>query len=144
FTSRDAGYQDQVTLVPLAGLLPADGAALLTAARTADNLGEQDAARSITERLGGHPLALTLATRILRNRHGLQSYAEYAAALTPGDEVLSVVGQSVGMLGSSERTVVELAGFFASQGLPAELIEMVMSAGNGSAERPVGAGLALC
>jgi hypothetical protein len=115
FTSRDAGYQDAAALVPLVGLLPADGAALLTATRAADNLGEQNAVRDITERVGGHPLALTLAAAILRNRHGLQGYAEYAATLAPGDEVLSVVGQSVGMLDPAERTVVELAGLFGSQ-----------------------------
>jgi tetratricopeptide (TPR) repeat protein len=143
FTSRDAGYGDQSALVPLDGLVPADGAALLTAARAAGDLDEQNAARHITERLGGHPLALSVAAASLRNRHGVQSYAEYAATLEPDHNVLTLVGQSVGLLSPDEQVIVELAGFLDSQPLPAELIEMVLSVVARPAGRPADAGLAL-
>jgi tetratricopeptide (TPR) repeat protein len=143
FTSRDAAYRDQATLIQLDGLLPDDGAALLTSARAADGLDEQRAARRIAERLGGHPLALTVTAANLRNRHGVQSYAEYAATLDPGHDVLSLIGQSVGLLGPDERIIVEFAGSLDSQPLPADLIEMVLSAVAGSTEQLFNAGQAL-
>jgi tetratricopeptide (TPR) repeat protein len=143
FTSRDAEYRDQAALVPLDGLLPADGAALLTATRGADNPGERDAARGITERLGGHPLALKSVADTLRDKHGLQGYAEYAAALTPGAEALGVIGQSVSRLSQAAWTVAELAEFLGFQALPADLIEMVMSAVTEPNGQPGGTGQAL-
>lgn len=143
FTSRDTSYGAQAVLVSLDGLTPADGEALLKASRPVAGTEDRDAARLITERLGGHPIALQVAAADLRNRQGLKSYAEYAATLAPDHDVLSLIGESIGMLTPDERTIVELAGVLESQPLPAPLIEAVLSAVTDTAGPPADAGQAL-
>ena len=120
----------------------ADGESFLKRARAIEGPGDREAARLITERLGGHPLALTFAASNLRNRHGLRSYVEYAATLEPGHDVRSLVGQSLRMLDPDERMIVELAGVLGSQPLPAQLIGVVLSAVTGAGQ-PADAGRAL-
>jgi tetratricopeptide (TPR) repeat protein len=128
FVSRDAGYGSQAGLIPLDGLTVTDGEAVLKRARAIEGSDERDAARRITKRLGGHPLALTFAAASLRNRHGLRSYADYAATLEPDHDVLSLVGQSLRTLDPVERLVLQLAGVLDYQALPAQLIGIVLSA----------------
>jgi tetratricopeptide (TPR) repeat protein len=93
--------------------------------------------------LGGHPLALTVAAANLRNRHGVQSYVQYAATLEPDKDVLNLVSRAVGLLDPDERIIVELAGLLDSQPLPAGLIEGVLSAVGGSTGQLADAGRAL-
>lgn len=142
FTSRDANYGTLAGLISLDGLTVADGESFLKRARAIEGPGDREAARLITERLGGHPLALTFAASNLRNRHGLRSYVEYAATLEPGHDVRSLVGQSLRMLDPDERMIVELAGVLGSQPLPAQLIGVVLSAVTGAGQ-PADAGRAL-
>jgi tetratricopeptide (TPR) repeat protein len=128
FTSRDTGYGTQADLVALDGLTPGDAVAVLKKARAMDTPADRGAALLIAERLGGHPLALSFAAADLRNRQGLRSYADYAATLEPGHDVLSLVGQSLRMLDSDGRIIVDLAGVLGSQPMSAQLIEAVLSA----------------
>jgi hypothetical protein len=71
--------------IDLGRLSPADGYELLTAARTPRGE-ERQVAWAIVEDLGGHPLALSVASRMLAAEAGVGSYADYLGRLASPTE----------------------------------------------------------
>ncbi|MEV0663678.1 TIR domain-containing protein [Actinomadura luteofluorescens] len=135
FTSRDAGAGARAGTVQLTGLAETEGARLLAGFRPLDDPEDRAAARRISVRLGGHPLALRMVAAALRNRQGLRSYAEYAADLETDlksgldeERLLSVIGGLLGLLGEHELLVIELAHILGAQPVPAWLVDAVLGA----------------
>jgi hypothetical protein len=128
FTTRSFG--GGAPEIRLSGLGAADGLAVLRACRPLPEC-DLDAARSITRRLGGHPLALTVAGAYLRDNAGLISYADYDRSLAsdgPDPDILSVIGRSMGTLTSVDRAVISLAGLLGPAPVPSRLIGAVLGA----------------
>jgi tetratricopeptide (TPR) repeat protein len=141
-TTRTREYALLGREVPLSGLPPADGFALLTAKRTPEDEAEQAAANGIVADLAGHPLALAVAGAALRSEAGLRSFAEYRAdlsqpsadelelateladALPTGHEasVASTLLRSIRQLGEEGRDLLRLASVLASAPIPTSLI----------------------
>jgi len=116
--------------IPLRGVSEADGLAILQSARP---FGAQDraAAALVVDRLGGHPLALSIVAAQLRDAQGLISYQEYGRTLT-GDTsltgIVAAIGQSMSGLQPADRLIVLLAGLAGGVPLPAALTGAVLGA----------------
>ncbi|MET7400640.1 TIR domain-containing protein, partial [Dactylosporangium sp. NPDC005572] len=117
-------------VVALDGVWPEDGLAVLDAARPVTPA-DRAAALSIVERLGGHPLALSVVAARMRGGEGLRSYADYARTLTSADagaNILGVIAESLRPLGERDRTVIVLAGLLDPAPVPAALVRDVLTA----------------
>jgi tetratricopeptide (TPR) repeat protein len=79
--------------VDLGRLSSAEGFELLTAARL-PQAGEREVALAIIEDLGGHPLALGVASRMLAAEAGVGSYADYRSRLaSPTEDELELAAE---------------------------------------------------
>jgi hypothetical protein len=93
-TTRSRRYGALATPVDLDVLDPDDGYQLLTAHRLPTDPDEKDAARGLVADLGGHALALDIAGAALATGAGLQSIADYRAALQdPASDELELAAE---------------------------------------------------
>jgi hypothetical protein len=135
FTARQNWADTSVAHVELGGVHREDGLDLLDAARPVLPEDRGDAL-SIVDRLGGHPMALTVVAGRLRGREDLLGYADLARTLTAADagaNVLSAIGLAMNGLSDRDRAVIVLAGLLDPAPIPAALIRDVMAALNPAA-----------
>jgi tetratricopeptide (TPR) repeat protein len=136
-----AGGVDEVKIT---GLGEVDGLAVLRSGHLV-NPADLAAARLVVSRLGGHPLALTVAAAYLRDHDGLVSYAGYAASLEkagPSPDILATIARSMEILTAADHVAIALAGLLGAAAVPTTLIAAVLAAagpGNGLGEQAAGA-----
>jgi len=126
-TNRPA-LGSRASVVPVGGMSLEDSVALLRRYRAGSVL---DVTR-LAERLDGHPFALTLAGRRLRDREGLVSYSDFVARLD-GDpptrhRFTSLLRERILALDEPARRALYLATMCSPAAIPAALLERVLGA----------------
>lgn len=153
-TTRSQDYGALGGFVDLGGLDIEEGYELLTKQRKPVGRDEEEAARGLVEDLGGHALALDVTGAALHASIGLQSFAEYRAALAdPTEDQLELAAEltdalpngheksiaatllrSIDRLGEEGRDVLRLASVLAAAPVPASLVVSVFTYADGLTE----------
>jgi tetratricopeptide (TPR) repeat protein len=130
--SRHGPLTDFLPTVELGPMAAEDAHLLLRRHRMPDTADEAQAMDDLVTRLGGHPLSLQLAGRLLSNRQGLRPFADQVRHLTADrttlEPAIMLVRDSLGNLTDMQRLVLQLATLCAGTALPAPLITGVVTA----------------
>jgi len=125
-TTRDSRYADLGVPLALGGLGPDEALELLEGQYEP---GEQLDAKALTGDLGGHPFALRLAGRMLREARGLTSVAEYRQRIHA--DTSAVVTDSLTGLDAAATSVLDLAAVLAAAPIPLQLLARAFAARHG-------------
>ena len=140
-TDRYAAVTNPVVLGPMT---TQDTEAFLRRFREPDEA-ELAAFHKVAERLGGHPIALRLASERLRDREGLLSYAAYLsgrAGLDGSAVAADLLRTAIMELPPPARLVVQLAGICGPGSLPARLVATALAGLHAACTAPDSAGAA--
>ena len=125
-TDRYAGVANPVVLGPMT---VQDAESFLRRFRVPGEA-ELAAFHQVAERLGGHPIALRLASERLRDREGLLSYAGYLsgrAGLDSSAVAADLLRTAITELPPPARLVVQLAAICGPGSLPARLVALTLA-----------------
>ncbi|WP_440104001.1 TIR domain-containing protein [Streptosporangium sp. H16] len=140
--TRDTAHSEVAGLVPLGAMDRADAMNLfslerdLSLERDTVSAGEKEAAGRVIDLLGGHPYAIRMAGRSLRDREGLVSAADLVSRLRTGPPGSTGVGvvldDTLDRLDIPARHVLDLITVLGPAPVPAELVAAVLGAAAGT------------
>ncbi|WP_433537318.1 TIR domain-containing protein [Micromonospora sp. CA-249363] len=117
--------------VSIAAMTPGDAGQLLRAYRmpVLDPV-DRRAFDELVARLGGHALALTVVGRHLKDRQGIESYADFVRRLdagpTPLDAVTAALAEVMTGLGTAARQILDVSTVCAAAPVPVTLLRQVL------------------
>jgi TIR domain len=138
--SHTERFRTVATVVEVGPMTVRDSRELLSRYRAPG--AESDAFERVADRVGGHPIALSLIGNQVRDRQGTTSYADLLSRLDTGGLVgaTSLLADAVTALPAAARNVVQLAVVCGPTPLPASFVAAAL-AGSGSGPDPAGDGL---